>query len=323
MSSKKEKIFFYGMLLLYFFGLMNVSFAKSIKNSLSETLGSPIVVDYWPLNKHTLKELQNSPSFVKVINLSFAVPDGKGGVKFMGENGIVDTERVKKIIHFFQKKNKKVLLSIGGEDVILWNLDTIDIALFCDEIKKIVDEYHLNGIDIDYELTQNRDKLPLFITTLRNLLPKDKYLITYAGFSIGAYGIEGHEHHEWDHYPTKGSDIAILKEIRNEVDWVSIMSYNAFFPTIQPPYRPEEALLAFQVLMGDKSKVLLGIMLGKQDSPKEFVVTSKQVRAWIEFVKKEKFRGLMFFQLSNDKYEITGEPTQTFTTLTKEILFNN
>lgn len=319
----KKTFFFYSLLLLICFSVGDFSFASFSDTNLANSLGSPIVVDYWSLDKKDLKQLRNSPDFVKVINLAFAFPDGKGGVKLSGEKELIKHKDFKKIIDFFQKNNKLVLLSIAGENNTPWNLDTIDIANFCNNIKKLVEKYNLNGVDIDYELTKNRDKLPLFIKTLRSLLPQNKYLITYAGFATGAYGVEGHEHHEWDQDSTKGCDIAILKEVRNEIDWVSVMTYDTFLPNIHPPYQPEEALLAFQDLMGDKTKVLLGIMLGKQDYPKNLIVTSQQVRPWIEFVKKEAFKGVMFFQLGFDQSKSTGEPPNTFTTLVKKILFNS
>jgi chitinase len=270
------------------------------------------------LSDKNRNDLIQTPNFVNVVNIAFAIPDGTGSIDWLHDG---NQNQIIQIIEGLQKKNKLVLISIGGADAPLWNLKSINMDVFATNIKNFVDRYRLNGIDIDYELIENKEQLSNLIVALRKIMPKDKYYVTYTASAIGAYGIPNHEHNEWNDYPEKGIDIPILTEVEEQLDWVNVMAYNAFNSNITPLYDPRSALLAFKdLLKGKKDKIVLGIHLGKQDWPANTIITSKMICPSIEFVKNQKYKGIMFWTLKKDIYNETGEPTGTFSNLIRKCL---
>lgn len=275
----------------------------------------PVIIDYWPawFSNADRIDLLNTPDFVDVINIASALPNGKGDLLWKDE---VDSEKTKQVIQLLQEKKKRVLISIGGSTAEHWNLKKINITQFANNIKKFVDFYHLNGVDINYELIENRDSLILLIQELRNLMPKGQYLITFAASGIGAYGIKNHEHPEWNPFPFKGSDIETLTATRDIIDWVNVMAYNVFAPNVIPPYDPREALLAFKSLMnGRADKVVLGINIGKHDWPPNTITNSHSMKTWLSFVKNQRFKGVMLWTLKMDNEQETLETTGTFSNI--------
>lgn len=283
------------------------------------TIYKPIIIDYWPSWSDKYRnDIKNTPDFVNVVNIAFAVPDGKGSIIWNDEG---DKKQVQQIIDNLQKKNKLVLISVGGSTALLWNLKSVNIPEFAQNIKKFVDSYQLNGVDIDYELNEDRDELTKLLLELRKIMPKDKYIISYTASALGAYGIANHEHREWDGYPTKGIDVQLLREVGGQVDWVNVMAYNAFNYKVYPTYDPRAALLAFKdVLNGDASKIVLGINIGKQDWPENVIIDSKTILPWVEFVENQKFKGFMFWTLQYDTQESTFEPNATFSNIFADLL---
>lgn len=297
---------------------VNVKTQEDTKTAVEQTVkqndesAKRWVVDYWPswYSNWTRDDLRNTPDAVNVVNLAFALPDGKGSLAW-GDD--IHPACTKEVVKLLQKKNKLVLISIGGATAHDWNLAKVDINLFAKNIKALVDAYNLNGVDIDYESKEHREKLPQLIKALRALMPTGKYWITYAGWSIGAYGIKGHEHNEWDNNPNKGCDIAVLGQTKDLIDCVNVMSYDAFDPTLKRPYNPSEAIAAFSTLLGNRpDKVTLGILIGKQSWPQNTLKKTTDVQPWIGFAKANKFKGLMFWYLKNDVPKESGEPAGSF-----------
>lgn len=272
-----------------------------------------LVVDYWPSwsSNWTRDDLRAVPECVDILNIAFALPDGKGGLLWHDDiNPTCTKDRIKEL----QTRGKKILISVGGATAHHWNLNSVDPRLFAKNIKEFVDSYGLNGVDIDFESPTERERLIPLIKALRDIMPKDKYYISYAGWSIGAYGIKGHEHREWDSCSNKGIDIKVLSEIGELLDWVNVMSYDAFDPGIKPAYNPTEAIAAFKDLLGNRpDKVLLGVLIGKHSWPSGTITPSSQVRPWVEFAIKNNYRGVMHWVLQRDIARETGEAPGVFT----------
>jgi len=290
------------------------------KFDLLKQTKTPIVVDYWPSwsSNWTRDDLRNTPDSVSVINIAFALPDGRGSLTWKDD---IHPACTKQVITELQKRNKIVLLSVGGATAQNWNLSKIDLPTFAKNIKSMIDNYGLNGVDIDYEQPTDRDILTQLIKELRKIMPIGKYWISYAAWSIGAYGIKGHEHPEWDNNHTKGMDIPVLSKIGDLLDWVNVMSYDAFDPSIRPPYNPTQAIAAFKDLLGNRpDKVLLGILIGKHSWPQNVLTTTKQVEGWMDYTIKQKYRGFMFWMLQKDTHQETGELTGSFTKMTERLI---
>lgn len=121
------------------------------------------------------------------INYSFLTPEADGTF-----NPIVNGWKLKKIVETGHANNVKVLISVGGWG---WDAQFEEMAAspdsrtaFVRNLKAFVDEYQLDGADIDWEYPdpgQSSQNFLALITELRAAMPKK--LITTA---VVAYGDE-------------------------------------------------------------------------------------------------------------------------------------
>jgi chitinase len=159
------------------------------------------------------------PDFVTHINYSF----GHVNETYNGIN-VDNTDRLKSIVELKEKKpSLKVLLSIGG-----WRSGRFsEMAMtetnrksFASDCKRIVDEFGLDGIDMDWEYPtsdaaeissspKDTENFNLLMQEIRNAVGNDK-LLTFASAATGQY-----------------YDFKTLTEI---VDFVNIMMYDVDVP---------------------------------------------------------------------------------------------
>ncbi len=311
------------------FSLTETAFAKQNSNE-SEltpiTAAKALVIDYWPAwsgktgSKRLLKEIGDK---VDVINIAFAYPNKHGHIVW--PDYVKNPKDILKLIQALQKKGKKVLISLGGKDYLGWNLESPGIhEKLANSTKAFVDKYGFDGVDVDCEQDydtiagqKKREKLSEFIIELRKRLPKGKYLITYAAWSIGAYGTPGHEHPEWD-YPnsTRKMEVPILTAVKDQLDWVSIMAYDA-----GASYNPIEALNAYKDLMGGSDKVVLGIHPGPQSWPQGYLYALTDVESWIKYALDNGFKGIMFWNLAeHDLKTKSQQETNAYLNLAHRLL---
>lgn len=161
------------------------------------------------------------PKTITNINYAFGhVKDSFDGVRIDNEN------RLRKIVDLKKKnKNLEVQLSIGG-----WGsgnfsemaADPYKRKAFAEDCRRIVDEYGLDGIDIDWEYPgsglagissspKDKDNYILLMKDLRNSLGNDKLLTLASPATVSFYE---------------------FKPIMPYVDFVNIMAYDLN----RPPY---------------------------------------------------------------------------------------
>lgn len=310
-----------------------MSTVNPVVSSVSSTnANTNRVIDYWPSwtdwSRNSLKEYlpNGSKSRVDVINICFAIPQTDGALKWTDAR--TDSEDpTKSYIQALRKAGKKVLISVGGASdqggPIEWNIDKPGIAAkLASNIKQFINDYDLDGVDIDYERLEQgpRKSIPAFIEILRKALPN--HIITYAAFSVGAYSSENkpHAHAEWIYSEEYGIEVDILKKAGNLLDWVNVMSYDVFAPDVTPSYNPTEAIEAYRALMGAANKVVLGIELGYHSWPSNVRTSTNVVQPWIEYAAKNNFGGVMFWTLTFDTPDYTGEKAGAFLELTSKIM---
>lgn len=184
------------------------------------------------------------PTYVDVLILGFVRPDliyrdpihaGRLELDGTGLMGGISGRVMRDGIHLLRQRNPKVkvLLSVGGWNYPRWHkLDEAAVA-------ELVSDLGADGVDIDHEphepdCTTTEGRIACasdaawidIVQRFRRVLPRP-YLLTAAGWSVGAYG-EG----EWaaarPPSPWTGSMLGLLRSpAAAGLDLVTIMSYDA------------------------------------------------------------------------------------------------
>lgn len=157
----------------------------------------PMVIAYYTENSSELPD----PNYVTHINYAhgrFKNPKtGDGGIE------IASTSLLKKVVALKQvNPDLKVLLMIGGwgekaDGFSLMARDSAKRALFCSECKKHIDNYNLDGVDIDWEYpgggpssngqsSNDAKNFNIVLKELREALGDTK-IISYASASNAKY----------------------------------------------------------------------------------------------------------------------------------------
>lgn len=195
-------------LLAFFICLLN-----SCGNAPKSSVESPqkVVIAYVT----SWSEIMPNPALVTHINYAFGhVNDTFNGVRINNE------ERLKQIVALKkQKPELKVLLSIGGWGSGRFSemaADEQNRLSFAKDCQRIVQEFGLDGIDIDWEYPtssaagissspDDTDNFTLLMRDIRQSMGKDK-LLTMASVASAQY--------------------VNFRAISNDIDFVNIMSYD-------------------------------------------------------------------------------------------------
>ena len=150
-----------------------------------------------------------------------------------------DFKIIRESIKYIQNQGVKVFLSVGGG--AYWSSNQ---SFNIDSTILLADDLGVDGIDIDFESPGDGQQLANHITNLRAKYCK---LIFFAGWSTGAYAIDGNY---------SGSAIRALQTVGNLIDGVNIMAYDA-----GPSYSPQQAFCSYRSLF--KKTLLLGFLVGQ------------------------------------------------------------
>jgi GH18 family chitinase len=148
---------------------------------------------------------------VTIVNLVFAHPNctyQKGSLSWAG-TGLefsMDFKVVATAIALLKQKGVKVMLSVGGGSY--WSTPQPFQSQACLDL---MTDLGCDGIDLDWEVgTSDAASLTKAILSL-----KGKCLISFAGFSTGAYGPDGSQY--------MGMNIDAMEKAGGAVDWINIM----------------------------------------------------------------------------------------------------
>ncbi|MFH7010918.1 glycosyl hydrolase family 18 protein [Flavobacterium sp. FlaQc-52] len=154
-------------------------------------------------------------------------------------NGVFDPQLLKNDIKFLRDKGIPVLVSIGGQNghVVLETVAQKDI--FVSGIKTIVDQYHFDGLDIDFEGSSMnfeagalKDFSYSSISTypkLKNVVDAFKELKTNygSGFILTAAPEAYYVQAGYNTYGNGvGSFLPVIHNLRNELDLLMVQLYN-------------------------------------------------------------------------------------------------
>lgn len=223
----------------------------------------------------TSNRLVNLPPYVTQVFLSFMKPDVTytGGVTFQGTGlqfpGDDMAPVIKQSISILKQRNPgtKVLVAVGGYSYTGWaRLNTAGIKAF-------VDEFGLDGVDIDYEPSSPNCQrtgcsgsvctgvscttdfqFQQVVTAFRQAMP-DKFL-SVAAFSVGAYGV-GQFTNAQPISQNTGVSFNMLNAVGSLLDQVNLMSYDA-----GPTYSPLTALNAYASIFS--GPILVGVEVANE-----------------------------------------------------------
>ncbi|GAA5944465.1 glycoside hydrolase family 18 protein [Sporobolomyces koalae] len=153
--------------------------------------GKQIAGGYYPdWEGDNLPPEQINYKMFDLINFSFAIPDEKHNVAFQGWNS---GDLLNRVVKYAHGNGSKVLIAIGGWTDSKYFSTAVATSntrkTFVANIKKMVDKYNVDGVDIDWEYpgTQGNDgnivssadtaNMLLFLQALRKAMP-DKRLST-------------------------------------------------------------------------------------------------------------------------------------------------
>ena len=203
------------LLLTVLFLLSSSSFFSCAKNKKNEN--EPIVLAYVTSRGPNLP----NPAYVTHINYAFGgVNTTFNGIRINNEERLMAITGLKK-----QKPTLKVLLSIGGWGSGRFSemaADETNRLAFAADCKRVVDQFNLDGIDLDWEYPtssssgissspEDKNNFTLLMRDIRNTIGKDK-LLTFASASNARY--------------------VDFQAVNPYIDFVNIMTYDMG----NPPY---------------------------------------------------------------------------------------
>ncbi|WP_306783634.1 glycosyl hydrolase family 18 protein [Flavobacterium poyangense] len=154
-------------------------------------------------------------------------------------NGVFDPQLLKNDIKFLRDKGIPVLVSIGGQNGHVVLQTTAQKDIFVNGVKAIVDQYHFDGVDIDFEgssMNFDAGNLKDFsyasisaYPKLKNVVDAFKELKAHYGneFILTAAPEAYYVQAGYNTYASGvGSFLPVIQNLRNELDLLMVQLYN-------------------------------------------------------------------------------------------------
>ncbi|MDY8138403.1 glycosyl hydrolase family 18 protein [Aquimarina sp. 2201CG5-10] len=187
--------------------LLIVIFVQTLNVTSQVTVSDPIILAYFPswsenfTSANQDSKLRRIPPFVNYVFLAFAKPDlrytkDSFDISQTGIQVPYDGCTLKESISALKNKGVNVILSIGGETY--WTSSTIYDQIDYQQIKDLVDDLGVAGIDWDFEpngsfanigSAENVQHFIDFFNNSRALMPRSEgYVLACAPSGVGALG---------------------------------------------------------------------------------------------------------------------------------------
>lgn len=214
-----------------------------------------VMVGYWHnfFNGTTRTRLKDCPAEWNVINLSFGEPsDHKGLVEFKPYSDLYSSDaQFVEEVEICHSKGQKVVLSIGGQNGVCTLSTAADRDNFVRTCTDIIDRYHLDGLDIDFEghsisldAGDNNLKHPTspsvvnLIDALNTICDHygDKFILTMAPETLlcqngcAFYGGSGDSRN--------GVYLPVIDALRDKLSWLQVQYYN-----VASLYTPDDGVI--------------------------------------------------------------------------------
>lgn len=256
----------------------------------------------YPAATADLTSLARLPDYVHLVLLAFARPDAvyKGDLDLTG-TGLeyrLSGPVLRDAVALLKRRNPgtRVLLSVGGSTYKRWDRASLSALL------AIVRDFHLDGIDIDYEplhpgcRTGSDGRIAcltdmnwdIIVHRMRTALPRPKVL-TASVWSVGAYG-EGTFRASRPRSDYTGFMLGLLRSPRAaDLDILLINAYDA-----GPRFDPLESFRAYRSVW--PGRLALGVEVRYPGGTGPFHST-EQAEALAREIAKDRLGGMMLYPL--------------------------
>lgn len=195
---------------------------------------------YWGGYFKNIKEypqtLDMIPEFVDIVILAFVGPIQNSTVETTFLCSIYSAEQIKEWINICHSKNIKVFFSILDTPETHW--DQIDLTKFAKSLKVLMDDWNIDGIDIDAESDMPSEcYVEKFIELATCIKNEIKTLpLTYTCYT-----------------GTEGPDGEILKAIKDKLEWIQLMAYFDTFEGMVDLYNDYKTIMSDDIVIGVKA----------------------------------------------------------------------
>lgn len=212
-------------------------------DSVVNVIKVPQFVAYWGgYFKAPTRTLDKIPSYINVVYLAFVGCDKNSGAPIDFLCSIYDEDVIKSWVKELKSRGQKVMVSLLDRPECHW--DVINLKKYAKNVKILVDEWDLDGVDIDVESGMSSDHYVKsfvgLIKELKNVLNNgyDDKLISYTCY-------EG----------TQGFDGQILPQVKEDIDWLNTMAYFDNFDGMIELFNDYSTII-------DSSKINIGVKAG-------------------------------------------------------------
>jgi hypothetical protein len=235
------------------------------------------------------------PNYIDIVILAFIGPLKDSSVETTFLCSIYSEEQIKEWICECQNKNIKVFFSILDTPETHW--DQIDLKIFAKNLKKVMDEWKIDGIDIDAE----------------SGMPSDVYIENFINLATCIKNEIGNKSLIYTCYTgTEGPDGKILSVIKNKLDFIQLMAYFDDYNEMIDLYND------YKQIMNDN--IVIGVKAGNPD-----ITPIDEVKKLCLWNKNKK--GIMLWTINRDTPQYTNMPLLTwastiYQSISKPILLN-
>jgi chitinase len=251
-----------------------------------------IITTYWGgyfKNEDKYPQTLNmTPDYVDIVILAFIGPNEDSTVETTFLCSIYSDKLIKQWILSCQNKGIKVYASILDTPTVHW--DKVDLLKFSKSLKSLVDNWNLDGIDIDAESSMDPNN---YVNTFINLANNVKNQIGNLPLTYTCYTGIG------------GPDGQILNEIKNKITHIQLMSYFTNFDGMVSLYNNYKQIM--------NNRIIIGVKAGGDDGTPLDEVT--KLCLW-----NQNKVGIMLWTINRDTPQYTNMKLNTWITTIKNNL---
>jgi chitinase len=201
-------------------------------------MSKPIITAYWGGYFNSPQQtLDKCPKYVDIVMLAFIgpLPNSTAETTFLCSK--YSKEQIKGWIKEVQSRGTKVLMSILDTPQTHWNV--VDFEIFGNSLREIMEEWGVDGFDIDAESGMPGnvfvEKFVELINCVRNIIGNDK-LLTYTCYT-GDGGYDG----------------PILTSCKDKIDFLQTMAYFDSFEGMRDLYNYYSQFMENNICIGVKA----------------------------------------------------------------------